>query len=296
MRYPELSDCHICPRDCGVDRYQIPGFCGASDQLTVNLAQLHFGEEPPISGSRGSGTIFFSHCNLKCVFCQNYSISCEGWGDLLSEEDLAEMMLNLEQQGAHNINLVTPSHYSPQIRYTLRMAKEMGLSVPIVWNSNAYEKPDVLASLEGLVDIWLPDWKYFHGVYAKRYSFAADYPQVALKAIREMYRQTGALTLDASGLAQKGVLLRLLVLPNGLSGTSDILREIAYELGTDLPIIIMAQYYPAGKAMHYPELSRGINCEEYQKVLDTASELGFSSIYAQELSCSDEWTPRFIKT
>jgi putative pyruvate formate lyase activating enzyme len=296
MRYPELSECRICPRECGVDRYQSLGFCGASNELTVNLAQLHFGEEPPISGSRGSGTIFFSHCNLKCVYCQNYTISCDGWGDALSEQALAEMMLDLQQQGAHNINLVTPSHYSPQIRCSLQLAKESGLSIPIVWNSNAYEKPEVLASLEGLVDIWLPDWKYYHGVYAKKYSMAADYPQVALTAIKEMYRQAGALSTDESGLARKGLLLRLLVLPNGLSGTSDILRQLAYELGTDIPLSLMAQYYPAGKATDYAELSRGINMNEYQKVLDTASELGFTSIYMQELSCSDEWTPRFKNT
>lgn len=293
--FPALLECQVCPHNCGVNRYEQPGFCGAGAGIAINLAQLHYGEEPPISGSAGSGTIFFSHCNLKCVFCQNYTISREGFGSIYSEAELVRMMLDLQQRGAHNINLVSPTHYSPQLRSAIIAAKQGGLKVPIVWNSNAYEKPEVLAELEGLVDIWLPDYKYYHGIYAQKYSNAKDYPQVAFAAIREMYRLCGPLQVDAAGIATKGVLLRMLVLPNGLSSTSFSLRKFADEMGSDLPLSLMAQYYPAGKASEYTELNRGINAAEYQKVLDTASELGFSSIYVQELSCSDLWTPRFIR-
>ncbi|MDD3577736.1 MAG: radical SAM protein [Candidatus Cloacimonetes bacterium] len=291
--FPELLSCMVCPHNCGVNRYLERGFCGASANLAINLAQLHFGEEPPISGSRGSGTIFFCHCNLKCVFCQNYLISNQGYGSSYDLESLVQMMLDLAEHGAHNINLVTPTHYSPQIRKAIATARYKGLNVPIVWNSNAYEKTEAIESLSGLVDIWLPDYKYYHPIYAQKYSSARDYPGQAFKAIKQMYAQSGPLNLDEKGIAQKGVLIRILVLPNGLAGAEFSLRKIAEEIGIDVPLSLMAQYYPAGKAGDYQELSRGISDHEYQKVLDTASELGFSSIYSQELSCSDFWTPKF---
>lgn len=291
----DLQNCRICPRDCRVNRYETRGFCGAGEQIEINIAQLHFGEEPCLSGSRGSGTIFFSHCNLKCVFCQNYAISIEGHGREISEAELIRIMLDLQQQGAHNINLVTPTHYTLQLIPALQKAKTEGLTIPIVWNSSAYEKPETLKRLKGLVDIYLPDFKYFHGVYAKKYSHAPDYPRLAFESIKEMIQQQGRLEMDENGLAYKGVLLRLLVLPEGLSGTENILRKIAYELSTELSLSIMGQYYPAGDARRYPELNRGICEAEYKKVLDTAVDLGFSSIYAQELSCSDFWTPRFVQ-
>lgn len=291
----ELRDCQICPRHCGIDRYTQRGFCGAGAELKLNLVQLHRGEEPPLSGSQGSGTIFFSHCNLKCVFCQNYSISCEGFGRSVSEAELLQMMLDLQDQGAHNINLVTPTHYSIQLISAIKTAKAANLHIPIIWNSSAYENVETLAQLETLVDIYLPDYKYYHGIYAQKYSQAKDYPSVAFKALQEMYRQVGPLQLDSSGLAHKGMLLRLLVLPNALAGTCFSLRKIADTLGSELPISLMAQYYPASLASSYPELNRGITKLEYQKVLDSARELGFSCIYAQELSCNDEWTPRFSR-
>ena len=175
-----LQECRICPRDCGVDRYISNGFCDAGADLRINLAQLHFGEEPVISGSRGSGTIFFTHCNLKCVFCQNYSISQEGFGSYCSPEDLSDLMLDLQQQGAHNINLVTPTHYSLLIGDALVLAKENGLKIPVVWNSNAYEKVETLAQMEGLVDIYLPDYKYSYAAYGKLYSSAPDYPEIEI--------------------------------------------------------------------------------------------------------------------
>jgi len=294
-QYPQLLQCRICPRDCGVNRYEQRGFCGASASVAINLYQLHFGEEPPISGTRGSGTIFFSHCNLKCVFCQNYTISCQGFGSSLGEESVIRIMLELQEQGAHNINLVTPTHYTPQLRAIIASARAQGLKIPLLWNSSAYEKVETLKSLNSLVDIYLPDLKYSHGVYAKKYSHAVDYPAVALDAIKEMYSQVGPLSVDADGIAQKGVLVRLLVLPQGLSGTENNLRRLADEIGPDVPVSLMGQYYPAGEAGKYPELGRGVSDDEYQKVLDTASDLGFSSVYVQELSSNDFWTPKFYK-
>ncbi len=291
--YKKLESCKICPRDCAVNRYQERGYCRASADLEINLAQLHFGEEPPISGSRGSGTIFFSHCNLRCVYCQNHQISLMGHGHRVSEEEMVRIMLDLQSRGAHNINLVTPTHYSVQLRSVLQKAKAEGLKIPILWNSSAYEKVETLKSLEGLVDIYLPDYKYHHPVYAGKYSHATDYPQTALQALTEMHRQTGFLSLDSAGIAQRGVLVRLLVLPNNLSGTRSALRDLADHFGSLLPLSLMGQYYPAADAYSYPELSRGINIDEYQIALDTIHDLGFENVFSQELSCDDAWTPRF---
>ncbi len=293
MDFPQLQSCRICPRDCGVNRYAETGYCGATGNIKINMAALHHGEEPPISGTKGSGTIFFSHCNLLCVYCQNYTISTEGKGYELSCEDLAKLMLKLQEQQAHNINLVTPTHYSPQIAESLRIAKAAGLTLPIVWNSSGYESLDTLSSLEGLVDIYLPDLKYAHGIYAGKYSSAPDYPQIAFEAIKAMFKQSGALQIDSQGIATRGTIVRLLVLPYGLSGAQSSLIRLADELGTDISISLMGQFYPAGKADKYRELQRGITEEEYQAVVDTAIELGYKSVYVQELSCSDAWTPDF---
>lgn len=289
----DLEACYICPRNCGVNRYHEKGYCRAGAELELNLAQLHFGEEPPISGSAGSGTIFFSHCNLRCVYCQNSYISLDGHGTKISEERLLEIMLELQTLGAHNINLVTPTHFSIQIASALRKAKAQGLTIPVVYNTSAYEKVDTLKSLEDLVDIYLPDYKYHHSVFAKKYSQAADYPQVAFAAISEMIRQKGFLQMDSQGIVQKGVLLRHLVLPNGLSSSRAALQMLASEFGVLLPLSLMAQYYPAGNAGAYPELNRGISNAEYQKALDVILELGFVNVFTQELSCDDTWTPNF---
>ncbi|MCB5251797.1 MAG: radical SAM protein [Candidatus Cloacimonadaceae bacterium] len=296
MIYPQLQECRICPRNCGVNRYQIAGYCGAMAELKINLAQLHYGEEPPISGSRGSGTIFFSHCNLRCVFCQNHVISLRGSGQIISEEQLLKVIFELQKQGAHNINLVTPTHYSRPLISVLKAAKEQGLKIPILWNSSAYEHVETLHNLKGLVDIYLPDFKYYHPLYAKKYSHAEDYPAVALKALKEMVAQTGFLQENAAGIATKGVLVRLLLLPNGLSGTKDILRLLADEFGTKLPLSLMAQYYPAAEAVYIPELNRGVKTNEYQAVVELAQEIGFEKVFGQELSCDDQWTPDFTDT
>lgn len=294
--FPELEQCRVCPQECGVNRYRKVGYCNSSAEVSVNLYQLHHGEEPVISGSRGSGTIFFSHCNLRCVYCQNYSISQLGWGNETSADNLVSIMLELQNKGAHNVNLVSPSHYTPQIRNALIVAKQAGLGIPVLWNSNAYEKQEVLASLDDLVDIWLPDFKYAHPFYAEKYSGGRDYPKIALTAIEEMVKQAGFLHTNDDGLAEKGVLVRHLVLPHLLSGSCDVLRMLFDVFGPDLPLSLMAQYYPAGNAENYPELTRGISPDEYNKVLDCAMGLGFRRVFIQELSSDNTWTPHFRDT
>jgi putative pyruvate formate lyase activating enzyme len=291
--FPELRNCHLCPRECGVDRYAKTGFCGAPVEIKINLAQLHHGEEPPISGSRGSGTIFLSHCNLLCVYCQNHIISHRGQGKTVSEEEFVQLMLALQAEGAHNINLVTPSHYAFQLRRAIVLAKDKGLSIPILYNSSAYDKVDTLRELQGLVDIYLPDLKYYHKVYARKYSHAAEYPEVAIAAIREMFHQVGHLSLDSNGLATRGIIVRLLILPNALAGTKQSLNLLADEFGEDLNLSLMAQYYPAGNADNFPELNRGIYAHEYKAAVDTAVGLGFTKLFVQEISSNSLWTPKF---
>jgi len=293
--YPELEDCRICPRDCSINRYKETGYCRASADIKVNLYQLHFGEEPVLSGTSGSGTIFFSHCNLNCIYCQNYTISYEGNGNIVSEEQCLEMMLNLQEQGAHNINLVTPTHYSIQLARILHKAKLQGLKIPVVWNSNAYESVETLKRLDGLVDIYLPDLKYASSKNSGLYSHTADYPEFARKAIKEMHRQVGYLKCDDKGIAIKGLIIRLLVLPENIAGVSESLEWINSELGNETCISLMAQYYPAWQAKNYPELNRGIDKQEYNEVLYTLERIEFNNGFTQELSCSDEWTPDFTQ-
>jgi len=294
--YAELQSCRICPHTCGVNRYQTVGFCQASADVKVNLHQLHFGEEPVLSGTRGSGTIFFSHCNLRCVFCQNHTISHSGWGETVSEDELITMMLELQDRGAYNINLVTPTHYSIQLATILHKAKDMGLCIPIVWNSSAYESVDTLKLLEGLVDIYLPDLKYSDSEHSRRYSHAEDYPSVARQAIKEMQRQVGNLKSNDTGIAVRGLIIRLLVMPNNVAGVSESLQWINDNLGNEVCISLMAQYHPTWQAKNYVEINRGITAQEYQEVLETLERLNFSNGFTQELSSSDEWTPDFNKT
>ena len=293
MSYSQMFSCNICPRNCGIERAKNKGYCGVTDKLRINLATRHFGEEPCFSGTRGSGTIFFAGCNLRCVYCQNYEISTLCWGKDISVEELIRLMLKLQEEGAHNINLVTPTHFTLQLREAIIQAKEKGLTIPILWNSSAYEKVETLQLLTGLVDIYLPDFKYAHKVYAQKYSSAPDYPAVAISAIKEMFSQVGLLELDEKGIAQKGLLLRMLVLPNKLAGCKENLYTLTEELGTELTLSLMGQYYPAGKAKNYKELTRGITLSEYFEVVDTAVELGFTKLYTQEISSSDTWTPNF---
>lgn len=295
MMNPELASCAICPQNCGVNRYEKLGFCRAGSEIKINLAQLHHGEEPVLSGTGGSGTIFLAHCNLRCRFCQNHEISHLGWGRYYTREECAKLILELQKAGAHNINFVSPTHFSLQLAEVIKDAKAAGLTIPVVWNSNAYEKVETLGRLEGLVDIYLPDYKYAHNAYSQKYSQAKDYPRVALEAIHEMQRQVGELRLDSQGIAQRGLLIRHLVLPNGISGTRKALYELREKLGAKIAVSLMSQYYPTPQAAEHQELSRGISLEEYQDALAAARELEINLIFTQELSPSSDWTPQFTE-
>ena len=306
----DLKRCILCPRECLANRLLKKGACGADARLKINLATLHFGEEPILSGFEahkahtvtasqgerlqgGSGTIFFSNCNLRCIYCQNYQISHLGHGRYVTETELLNLIFELQDQGALNINLVSPTQYTAQLLPALQKAKASGLKIPIVWNSNAYEKPQSIEALKDLVDIWLPDFKYAHAFYAQKYSGVTDYPNIALKAIKAMWDATGELQTDSQGIAIKGVMIRHLVLPNRLSSSSDALRKIYDAIGNKVSLSLMSQYYPTASCSSLPELSRSISDHEYQEVLDTAFELGFENLYVQELRPTPDWTPIF---
>ena len=294
----QMTACAICPRACGINRFEQPGVCGVGATLRVALAQLHHGEEPVFSGTSpelgGSGTIFFSGCSLRCVYCQNHDISFGGLGHDLGVDGLTAMMLELQLAGAHNVNLVTPSHFTPLVRQALVLAKANGLAVPVVWNSSAYETVETLRSLEGLVDIYLPDLRYMDQTAAGRYSGAPDYPQVACAAIGEMHRQVGQLAVDENtGLARRGLLVRLLVLPGNLGRTDLALDWIAATLGPETALSLMGQYYPAHRASEFPELGRGLKPIEYLAVRRHMERLGFANGFVQQVGGSAAWTPDF---
>ncbi len=259
-----LRECTLCPRRCEVDRTAgEKGICKAGENPIVSTASLHHGEEPPISGWRGSGTIFFSSCNLRCVFCQNYPISHYMQGDEISTEQLANAMIALQKRNAHNINWVTPTHFSPQIMAALLIAYKKGLTIPVVYNCGGYESLEMLQLWDGIIDIYMPDMKYSDSTVAKKYSAAPDYPEVNRQSIREMHRQVGDLQIGQNGIAQQGLLVRHLVLPNNLAGTEEILKFIATEISKNTYISLMSQYFPDYKADSIPELSRRITAEEY---------------------------------
>jgi putative pyruvate formate lyase activating enzyme len=289
-----LRECNVCPRMCGDNRYVTTGYCKAGAKVKINLYQRHFGEEPNLSQVRGSGTIFFSHCNTNCIYCQNFSISQFGWGKEISQKELVDIMLNLQGSGVNNINLVTPTHFTPLIIEAIIAAKSKGLNIPIVWNSNAYERVEVLKELEGLVDIYLPDFRYFDRIAAKKYSDAEDYPDVAALAIREMFRQVSHIK-EVNELAVKGLMIRILLLPGNVNRVDQILEWIAENLGTETYISLMGQYYPTYRAVGYPEINRAVSAEEYDFAVEKLKALGFENGYIQERGSSDEWTPKFFE-
>ncbi|HYN16069.1 MAG TPA: radical SAM protein [Terriglobales bacterium] len=273
----KLSDCALCPRDCHVNRLADKfAVCRSGRYVRVSSYFAHSGEEDCLRGTRGSGTIFFSGCNLRCVFCQNFEVSWQVEGEITPPRKLASMMLELQGRGCHNINLVTPEHVVPQILEALLIAVEGGLRLPLVYNTGAYDSLDSLELMDGLVDIYMPDFKFWDPEMARRYLRAPDYPETARHAIKEMHRQVGALVLDESGLALRGLILRHLVMPGGIAGTHEILRWIARELGPDTYVNVMPQYYPAGKvsAKEHAEINRCITHEEFQDALEAASEAG----------------------
>lgn len=270
---PLLEDCTVCPHHCHVNRHKGElGYCHGGWHAEISGYGPHMGEEPPLSGRRGSGTIFFSHCNMGCVYCQNWDTS-HSQGQAVLPNELAKIMLELQTHGCHNINLVSPSHYIPQIVAALAEAAKGGLKIPIVFNSGGYDDKDVLEKLEGLIDIYMPDFKYADQDVGKKLSCIDSYTAIAKTAIKEMHRQVGDLTVDEKGIAQRGLIIRHLVLPQNLAGTEEILRFIAQEISPCSYINIMDQYYPEFKAGSFPELNRRITKSEYQAALLAAKEI-----------------------
>ena len=272
-----LRSCRVCPRDCGVDRLaNKTAACKTGRYARVGSYFAHFGEEDCLRGWNGSGTIFFSWCNLRCQFCQNFDISHVGHGAEAQPERLAQMMLELQQIGCHNINFVTPEHVVPQILEALPLAIERGLKLPIVYNTSSYDSMESLHQMDGLVDIYMPDFKVWDSGTALKYLLAKDYPEAARRVLKEMHRQVGELKVDEHGLAKRGVIVRHLVMPEGIGGTREIMEFLAREVSPHTYVNIMAQYYPAGKVSKekYPEINRGISKQEYADAITTAREAG----------------------
>ncbi len=274
-----LKNCKLCPRECKVDRTAGKrGVCRTGNKPFVSSWGPHFGEERPLVGTHGSGTIFFGNCNLRCIFCQNYSISHLGEGNEMSFERLAEVMLELQAAGCHNINLVTPTHQMPMILRAVSIGVQQGLALPIVYNCGGYESLEAVRLLDGVIDIYMPDFKYADPEMSFKYSTARDYPSVAKAVIREMHRQVGELVMDESGIALRGLLLRHLVLPEGVAGTREVVRFIAEEISKDTYVNIMNQYYPCFKAFECPPLDRRITREEFAEAIKLALEAGLTRI------------------
>jgi putative pyruvate formate lyase activating enzyme len=292
-----LSACTLCPRECRVDRLRNEkGVCGASTQLRIAKAIPHFGEEPPVSGTNGSGTIFFSFCSLKCCFCQNFQISQENMGQDLSEKELAKKMLSLQEKGCHNINLVSASHFLPQIIDALCLAVESGLILPLVYNTSGYENLWTLKQLEGIVDIYLPDAKYSDDFSAQKYSGVKNYSSTNLLALKEMFRQVGHLKLDKNGFALNGLIVRHLVLPENLSNTINILKNQKNTIGTELSISFMSQHKPRHKAAKNKGLSVPLPEEQYLEAVGFLCDLEFENGWVQDWEPYDKsFVPDFKK-
>ncbi len=290
----DFTNCHLCPRNCGVNRNISEGFCGCSSTLKASRAALHHWEEPCISGTRGSGAVFFSGCTLKCCFCQNYLISQGSFGKEITPKHLGEIFLSLQEQGAHNIDLITATQFLPLILPALDLVKHK-LHIPVVYNCGGYEKKETLALLKDYIDIYLPDLKYYSSVLSKRYSKAENYFEVASLAILSMIEQTGGLEYDQHGILQKGVIIRHMVLP----GCKDDSIQLLHWMKDTLPegnylLSLLSQYTPFYKSCEYPEINRRITTYEYNKVLDTAIALGLTDGFMQEKSSAkEEYTPPF---
>jgi putative pyruvate formate lyase activating enzyme len=293
-----LASCDICPRECGVNRLRVEmGFCHSGHLPIVSAVCRHQGEEPAISGTRGSGTIFFGNCNMRCAYCQNYQIS-QNWRKQKTKEidchTLAERMLYLQDKlGCHNINFVSPSHFVPQLVRAVLEAAPMGLRVPLVYNTNGYDSVASLKELDGMIDIYLPDLRYASDNWARKLSHAPDYVARARQAIREMYRQVGDLVVDESGLAQKGLIVRHLILPNGLAGSEESLSWLAQELSHSVTVSIMSQYVPLHSAQRIPLLSRTISIGEYETVIQLLDNIGLENGWIQEMGAANNYLPDF---
>ncbi|MFO7934633.1 MAG: radical SAM protein [Bacteroidales bacterium] len=278
-----MEQCELCPRMCGVNKLKgEKGFCGADSRLDISAYRPHFGEEKPLVGTGGSGTIFMTHCGLRCVFCINWEVSQGGEGYRRTLEDFASMMLVLQKQGCHNINIVTPTHYSPHIVLALDMAASKGLHLPLVYNTCGWERVEILKMLDGIVDIYLPDFKYSDGENAAKYSSgAATYPEVTRKALLEMHRQVGVARPADDGLVDRGLMIRHLVMPNGVSGTREVIEWIAANLPKDTYLNLMSQYMPVYRADEYPDISRTITRSEYQDAISWTRHAGLTNVEIQ---------------
>ncbi len=294
----EMQSCIQCPRECKVNRNLGElGACHMGSELVIARAALHFWEEPCLSGNRGSGTVFFSGCAMGCVYCQNYDIAAGLHGRQVSIERLSEIFLELQEQGAHNINLVTPSHFVPQIKIALELAIDKGLALPIVYNSSGYEKVETLKLLDGLIQVYLPDFKYLDSSLSLRYSSCKDYAKWAKPALEEMLRQTGTPVFDEEGILLSGTIVRHLSLPGALSDSKDILEYLHDKYGNDLYISIMNQYTPMKTLTGFPEINRRISEEEYDELMMYARFLGIKKAYVQDgESQSDSFIPPFDET
>ncbi|MFW8600434.1 radical SAM protein [Desulfobacterota bacterium M19] len=297
---PQLQSCVSCPRHCRVNRYKKSGFCGLRAELLISHIGLHHGEEPPISGTKGSGTIFFSGCNLRCVFCQNFQISQAFQQGVpgalttrrLSREELVDEIFHLQEMGAHNINLVSPSHILPQLTATLRLAKNNGLNIPVVYNSNGYDSVTALKNMRGLVDIYLPDIKYRGNDLGRRYSGVPDYGDIIPGVLAEMLSQVGLLQTDENGIARRGLLVRHLVLPGHLTNSRECLRLLK-NLSSDITLSIMSQYAPCHLAHEFPEINRPLTPAEYDEITDYALDLGLEHAFVQDMSSQGCLMPDF---
>lgn len=284
--------CNICPRECGIDRKNAVGFCSVGENIKISRAALHFYEEPCISGLNGSGTVFFSGCNLKCVYCQNALIS-KGYGKEITVNRLAEIFFELKEKGAENINLVTPDHYTDSLKKALIIAENQGLDLPIVYNTSGYCKESVIEEFEGNIDVYLTDFKYLNGSLAKKYSFAEDYPEVAKKALKAMYKTVGKPVFNKNGIMTKGIIVRVLVLPYFEKEAKDIIEYLYSEYGDNIYISIMNQFTPMNLEK-YPEINRKLSEKEYESVVGYAEMLGIKNAFIQEGDTADEsFIPEF---
>lgn len=280
--------CNLCPRNCNIDRSKKIGFCKSTDKIKIARFSLHQWEEPCISGENGSGTVFFSGCSLKCVYCQNYTLSHENKGKEISIERLSEIFLDLQSQNAHNINLVTPTHFVPQIIEALKIAKDGGLHIPIVYNSSGYESIETIKKLNGYIDVYLPDFKYYSNEIAQKYSGVSDYFENATATLNEMFKQVGEFVLDENGMIKRGMVIRHLILPGFIEDSKSVIEHV-YNLFRDKVFIsIMNQYTPLKNVQKYPEINRKITDEEYDDVINFALELGIENAFIQEGGTAEE--------
>lgn len=290
-----LKNCKICPHKCGIDRLDGKiGRCKCDDKVKIALASLHFFEEPCISGKNGSGTVFFSNCNLNCIYCQNYEISQQSKGKEIAIEHLADIFIKQQNKGANNINLVTPTMYVPQIIKAIKIAKINGLKIPIIYNSNGYENVETIKLLKGYIDVYLPDFKYYSNELGKKYSNIDNYFEIATSAIKEMYNQVGTSEFDENGLIKKGVIIRHLILPNHMQNTKNILKWIKENMPNDVYVSVMAQYFPTYKAKEEGLLNRKITHKEYNEIEKYLFMLGLENGYMQDLGeHEEEYVPDF---